>query len=165
MKPLLKHIASFILPFLVLVVVPNSIEDNWTWRNEIQSYAGMAFMLTGLITMSVTIASFITIGKGTLAPWSPTKKLVLNGLYRHVRNPMILGVFLVLLGEAMAFASLPILIWSGCFMIINTVYFILSEEPGLERRFGDEYRQYKKHVGRWWPRLTPYDPTTSLTQP
>jgi len=69
---------------------------------------------------------------------------------------MILGVLMVLLGEATAFSSIKILEWAGVFFLINTAYFIVSEEPKLEKRFGADYLEYKKHVGRWIPRLTPY---------
>jgi protein-S-isoprenylcysteine O-methyltransferase Ste14 len=108
--------------------------------------------------MTITISSFIRIGKGTLAPWAPTKRLVIKGPYRYVRNPMILGVMTVLFGEALGLWSKNILIWTGAFILINTVYFLFYEEPNLEKRFGEEYRIYKKHVPRWLPRLTGYQP-------
>lgn len=158
MKHILKQLFSFILPITVLVIVPLWIEKHRVVDFSFRLLCGIALMAIGLIVMGLTILSFIRIGRGTLAPWSPTKKLVITGLYRHVRNPMILGVFTVLLGEALSLWSQNILIWAMCFLFINTIYFILSEEPGLEHRFGDEYRHYKKHVSRWIPRLTPYSP-------
>jgi protein-S-isoprenylcysteine O-methyltransferase Ste14 len=72
---------------------------------------------------------------------------------------MILGVLTTLLGEAVMFSSAHILKWAGLFFLINTTYFKLSEEPGLESRFGDEYIQYKKKVGMWIPRFRPYAET------
>lgn len=71
---------------------------------------------------------------------------------------MILGVNTVLIGEAIAFSSLNILIWAACFFIMNTIYFIFSEEPGLKKRFGKEYEEYKRNVPRWIPRRHPYKP-------
>ena len=156
MKNLLKQIVSFILPVTVLVIVPLWIEKNRAIHVGTHLFLGLIFILTGLIIMGFTISSFIRIGKGTLAPWSPTKKLVITGLYRYVRNPMILGVLIVLLGEALSLWSKNILIWAGAFFIINTVYFIIYEEPDLEKKFEGEYREYKKHVSRWLPRLTPF---------
>jgi len=153
---ILKNIFSFILPITVLILVPRWIEKSWTVPSYVNLVAGSTLGLIGLSVMAVTITSFIRIGKGTLAPWSPTQKLVVVGLYRYVRNPMIMGVATVLLAEAVTFWSLPILEWAGIFILINTTYFILSEEPGLEHRFGQDYIEYKKHVGRWIPRLTPY---------
>ena len=154
----LKQIFSFILPVTVLVIVPLWIEKNRTLQMNVHLFAGLVVILLGLIMMAITISSFIRIGKGTLAPWSPTKKLVIKGPYRYVRNPMILGVLTVLLGEALSLWSKSILVWAGEFFIINIIYFIIYEEPNLEKRFGDEYREYKKTVSRWLPRLTPYHP-------
>jgi|SRR4051812_2111045 protein-S-isoprenylcysteine O-methyltransferase Ste14 len=157
MTNILKQIFSFILPITVLVIVPAWIEKNWTININFSLFAGSTLVLIGLMIMVVCISSFIRIGHGTLAPWSPTKKLVVRGLYRYVRNPMILGVWIVLLGEALALKSQNILIWAASFFVINTIYFIVYEEPDLEDRFGEEYRDYKKHVSRWLPRLKPYE--------
>jgi protein-S-isoprenylcysteine O-methyltransferase Ste14 len=156
MTNVLKQIFSFILPITVLVIVPLWIEKDWTININFSLFAGSIMVLIGLLIMVVCISSFIRIGRGTLAPWSPTKKLVVKGLYRYVRNPMILGVLIVLLGEALVLRSQNILIWAASFFVINTIYFIVYEEPDLEDRFGDEYRQYKKHVSRWLPRRRPY---------
>jgi protein-S-isoprenylcysteine O-methyltransferase Ste14 len=161
---LLKQIFSFILPVTVLVIVPLWVEENWTVRLSFHLFAGLIIAVIGLTIMALTISSFITIGKGSLAPWSPPKKLVIKGLYRYVRNPMILGVLTVLLGEALGVWSKNILVWAGEFFIINIIYFIIYEEPNLEKRFGDEYREYKKHVSMWIPRRTPYYPDESKKQ-
>jgi protein-S-isoprenylcysteine O-methyltransferase Ste14 len=110
----------------------------------------------GLMLMVATIRLFVTVGKGTLAPWEPTQRLVLRGVYRHVRNPMIAGVFFVLLGEAVLAASLPMLGWFAVFVVVNAVYIPLAEEPGLVRRFGDEYLPYQRNVPRWIPRVRPW---------
>lgn len=156
MKNLLKQIFSFILPVTVLVLVPLWIEQNRTIHSGLLLIFGVMLIVAGLSVMTVTISSFIRIGKGTLAPWSPTKKLVIKGLYRYVRNPMILGVLTVLLGEALLLQSKNILIWAVFFFFINTVYFIVYEEPDLESRFGEDYCEYKKNVSRWLPRSTPF---------
>ncbi|MEP6595368.1 MAG: isoprenylcysteine carboxylmethyltransferase family protein [Ginsengibacter sp.] len=163
MKNLLKQIVSFILPVTVLVIVPLWIEKNRTIHPGAHLFLGLTCVLSGLTVMVLTISLFIKIGRGTLAPWSPTKKLVITGLYRYVRNPMILGVLTVLLGEALSLWSENILIWAASFFIINTIYFFIYEEPDLERKFGEDYREYKKHVSRWLPRLTPFYPDQKKT--
>lgn len=66
---------------------------------------------------------------------------------------MVTGALFMLLAEAMLFHSWPVAIWTAIFFVLNTVYFSLSEEKGLEKRFGDDYRVYKAHVPRWIPRL------------
>jgi protein-S-isoprenylcysteine O-methyltransferase Ste14 len=66
---------------------------------------------------------------------------------------MIAGVFFVLLGEAVVAASLPLLGLFALAVVVNAVYIPLSEEPGLAKRFGDEYLTYQQNVSRWIPRL------------
>jgi protein-S-isoprenylcysteine O-methyltransferase Ste14 len=69
---------------------------------------------------------------------------------------MISGVFAILLGEAVTAASLPLLCWLVFFVVANAVYILLVEEPGLVKRFGEEYEIYRRNVRRWIPRLTPW---------
>jgi len=107
--------------------------------------------------MVATIRLFVTLGKGTLAPWEPPQRLVVQGVYRHVRNPMISGVILVLLGESLLTASLPLFRWFLVFAVVNSAYIPLLEEPGLVKRFGEAYLTYKRNVPRWVPRLTPWN--------
>jgi protein-S-isoprenylcysteine O-methyltransferase Ste14 len=120
---------------------------------------GVALIALGFALWVWTVRLFMLIGKGTLAPWDPTGHLVVEGPYRHVRNPMITAVLGVLLGEAAVFGSAGLLTWAAVFLGINWVYFVVLEEPGLERRFGDEYRAYRRNVPRWIPRRTPWTPT------
>lgn len=98
------------------------------------------------------------IGRGTLANWDPTRRLVVEGPYGYLRNPMITGVLAVLLGEAAVFGSPALLIWCAVFLASNWAFFLLSQEPGLVRRFGDEYGAYKRTVPRWISRRTPWAP-------
>lgn len=153
---ILKQLFSFILPLTVLIIIPLSIEQNFRMQYMFTSAPGLFLIFLGLFIMGLSILSFIKIGKGTLAPWNPTKKLVIVGLYGHVRNPMILGVLIVLIGESILFLSVNIFVWAVIFFLINNIYFSLYEEPNLEERFGDEYREYKKNVLRWLPRRSPY---------
>lgn len=88
--------------------------------------------------MVATVRLLARVGQGTLAPWDPTQHLVVEGMYRHVRNPMIAGVFAVLLGEAWLAASVPLFLWCTFFVLVNALYIPLLEEPGLVKRFGDE---------------------------
>ena len=119
--------------------------------------AGVAVASTGIFLLAVTIRLFIVIGRGTLAPWKPAQKLVVKGPYRYARNPMISGVSLILAGEAILFRSYNLLAWLIVFLLINHIYFVLVEEPGLAKRFGEEYEIYKRNVPRWLPRLTPWE--------
>jgi protein-S-isoprenylcysteine O-methyltransferase Ste14 len=97
---------------------------------------GILFIGVGLVLMIATIRLFVTVGRGTLAPWNSTQRLVVQGVYRHVRNPMISGVMFILFGKALRAASLPLLIWFSIFVVANVIYIPLVEEPGLMKRFG-----------------------------
>ncbi len=159
MKTLLKQLFSCILPITVLILVPLYIENNFDLSLNVLTIIGLLLGLAGLSILLMTIRMFIRIGQGTLAPWSPPKKLVTSGMYAHVRNPMITGVLTVLLGESLLFHSKNIFIWFVSFFFINYIYFILFEEPSLERRFGEEYLEYKSNVPRWIPRSKPWRAT------
>jgi protein-S-isoprenylcysteine O-methyltransferase Ste14 len=154
MKRIIKQISSFILPVTVLVLVPLYIEKDISMKNLGTFFMGIGIICLGLMVMILTISLFITRGKGTLAPWSPTKRLITVGIYRRVRNPMIMGVLTILIGESIAIQSIKIGVWALVFFIVNNFYFILYEEPNLGRKFGEEYMEYKRNVGRWVPRIT-----------
>ena len=120
--------------------------------------AGALALAAGLRLAVQTIRLFASVGEGTLAPWDPTLQLVVVGPYRRVRNPMITGVGLVLLGQGLILGSVAILIELAAFAAINAIYMPLMEEPGLERRFGPGYAAYKRAVPRWIPRREPWSP-------
>jgi protein-S-isoprenylcysteine O-methyltransferase Ste14 len=158
LKDVLKQLFSLILPITVLIIVPSLIERRPVIASSAELIPGGILLAIGLFIMTQTILTFIRIGKGTLAPWSPTRKLIVGGMYAYVRNPMILGVITVLLAESLVFNSRSIFMWAVLFYVINTVYFIILEEPALEKRFGEEYRSYKRNVPRWIPRMKPWRP-------
>jgi protein-S-isoprenylcysteine O-methyltransferase Ste14 len=156
----LRHLlAILLLPTMVAVVVPQWIlrslagaDSRWPRDGALTLAAqslGLAFILAGVALAFWCIALFARVGRGTLAPWDPTSRLVAVGPYRYVRNPMISGVAATLAGQALLTGSRLVALWFATFVAINHVYFVLSEEPGLEKRFGDEYRAYKQSVPRW----------------
>jgi len=162
MKNILRQIVSFILPVTVLILIPLDIERNISVRNYALFFIGLIIMIIGLFLLVMTVGTFIRVGKGTLAPWSPPKKLVFVGMYGYVRNPMITGVLIVLTGESIAILSFNIFIEAIIFFIINNIFFVIYEEPNLQKRFGDEYMDYKRNVPRWIPRLKPYNTDSEL---
>jgi protein-S-isoprenylcysteine O-methyltransferase Ste14 len=119
--------------------------------------AGLLCIGAGLALLVQTIRLFAIVGRGTLAPWDPPRRLVVRGIYRHVRNPMISGVIAVLLGESLIAGARPLALWCALFMCINAVYIPLLEEPQLAARFGADYLTYRKNVPRWLPRLRPWN--------
>ena len=110
----------------------------------------------GLAMAVWTVRLFVTIGRGTPAPWSPPKKLVVQGPYRYTRNPMITAVTWMIGAESLLMGSWPLAAWMLVFAIGNTIYIARVEEPALEKRFGETYRRYKSNVPRWFLRLRPW---------
>ena len=166
MKNILRHLSSFLAPILLCFVVPylivvserQSMTRPLVTPSIILALIGSVIVVGGLVLLVATIRMFILIGNGTIMPWDPTRKMIVAGVYRHVRNPMILGTIITQVGEAILFASYEIALLAVLNFAINTIYFIYLEEPGLEKRFGEEYIQYKKNVPRWLPRLNPWQP-------
>jgi protein-S-isoprenylcysteine O-methyltransferase Ste14 len=158
----LRHLLSIlILPFTMVFLVPrwllrgySASDTRWidgTLPATAAHIIGAITLLVGFALFAWCISLFARIGKGTLAPWDPTKRLVVTGPYRYVRNPMITGVLTMLAGEALFLGSRVVGIWAFTFFIINNIYFLLLEEPGLEQRFGASYVEYKSVVPRWLP--------------
>jgi len=155
---LLPAVVTLAVPYWILSRRPADLAGWLSPATLAALLAGAAVVGLGLLLVGGTIRRFATEGRGTLAPWDPPRHLVVSGVYRRVRNPMISGVILILLGEALALRSTPLLEWAAGFWVINAIYIPLLEEPMLEARFGDEYGEYKAHVPRWVPRRTAWTP-------
>lgn len=154
-----------LIPGTVMVFIPAIIivlTENTKYSAKLlpaESYLfwmGLIIAGIGLFLATWTVKLFVKIGKGTPAPWNPPQNLVVIGPYRHVRNPMLLSAFLIVLAEAVILQSFPIAIWLAFIIIANFIYIHFFEEKTLEERYGEEYRQYKRHVPAWIPRLTPW---------
>jgi protein-S-isoprenylcysteine O-methyltransferase Ste14 len=132
-----------------MVFPPDSVTPWWQ---------AAPFALVGLVLMVWSVQMYKKHGgDGTPAPWDPIENFVVTGPYLYVRNPMLIGVILFQFAEAIFLQSWPVSIWAAIFIGANMIYFPLSEEPALEKRFGDAYGQYKQNVPRWIPRLSPWN--------
>ena len=156
--------AIAVLPVIVTILAPRWICRRYgvTFQPPTHTLAwlsiaaGVLLLLAGLTLFITTLYLFATEGRGTLAPWDPPRHLVVRGPYRFVRNPMISGVLLIVLGESLVFRSIPLAEWAAAFAAINLIYIPLIEEPQLRGRFGEEYERYKRNVPRLFPRLRPW---------
>ena len=160
--PLIK--AFFIFPMNIMGVIPGFLL--WSSREGgifekyplsfdlIRSFPSGLLIGIGASLCWVSVSLFSEYGGGgTPAPYDPPKFLVARGVYRYVRNPMMIGVILVLLGEAMLSGSLPVFTWALIFFQACLVLIPFWEEPDLEHRFGEAYLEYKRKVPRWVPKL------------
>jgi len=160
-----RHLLSVaILPFTMTVLIPWWIARDAGTTPQLGTdavsiaiqCAGIVSLGVGLVLFTASLRQFAVRGRGTLAPWDPPKHLVVDGPYRYVRNPMISGVVFILFSEAMLLLSPAHLAWASLFLLLNLIFIPLIEEPELESRFGDSYREYCRHVSRIIPRLHPW---------
>jgi protein-S-isoprenylcysteine O-methyltransferase Ste14 len=168
----LRHtLAVAALPFVVAVIIPvwlarsNDVVLRFapTRSLGLAQALGLLLLITGALLFVGSLRRFATDGDGTLAPWDPPQRLVVTGLYRYVRNPMITGVLFVVTGEALMLWSGPHAEWAFIFFLANALYIPVIEEPLLLRRFGAPYREYCRHVRRFLPRLRPWAPSADGT--
>ena len=161
-----RHLISFLVaPVTMTIVVPASIV-NWPHVHMPDlgsplivglAYVGGLLIACGLGLLIWTVLLFDREGKGTLGVGKVMGEpvdLVVQGPYRHVRNPMITGVLCILLGEAAVLASGWLLLWFAIFFVCIASFIRLWEEPHLAQRYGSAYLDYRGNVPRWIPRIS-----------
>src|SRR5256885_904948 len=118
-----------------------------------QEVVGMVAGPAGAAIALWCIFTFASIGRGTPAPFDPPRRLVIEGPYRLVRNPMYIGAGLALAGASMYYHSWVLMAYTVVFFLAVHLFVIGYEEHTLRRTFGEEYDAYCRHARRWWPRL------------
>jgi protein-S-isoprenylcysteine O-methyltransferase Ste14 len=147
----------FLAPGIVAGVVPWWI-SGWDVRWPMSGLAVAVMVVGGVLVAAAAVVlirafvRFVTEGRGTPAPVAPTERLVIGGEYRYVRNPMYVAVITAILGQAMIFGSLPLLVYAAIVWAIMAAFVHWYEEPVLLERYGDEYQRYRQHVRAWLPR-------------
>ncbi|MFF3437229.1 methyltransferase family protein [Streptosporangium sp. NPDC002721] len=132
-----------------------------SWVTVPSRLAGAALVLAGTVVLVRAFARFVVEGLGTPAPIAPTEHLVVGGLYGHVRNPMYVAVFAIIVGQALLLGC-PVLLLYAAVTAVPIVAFVRRyEEPALRRAFGAEYEGYRAAVPGWWPRSRAYEAPSS----
>lgn len=138
-------VAGLIPLWITGIRINNIFDEVW----QLHHYIGTIAFLIGFVIMLWCIISFAVIGRGTLSPVDPTKKLVISGLYYFSRNPMYVGVVLILIGEAIFFQSANLWFYSLFVFVGFHLFAVYIEEPRLRKDFGEEYNLYCQKVRRW----------------
>jgi len=89
-------------------------------------------------------------------PLAPTRRLVVTGFNRYIRNPMYASLIVVLIGQALLFGQAVLLLYAAVMWVVTAAFVRWYEEPTLTREYGEEYREYRRAVPAWWPRLRPW---------
>ena len=117
---------------------------------EFNNYVGFLVFIVGILVVFYCIYDFAKRGKGTLSPADKTKELVISRLYTYSRNPMYVGIILVLIGEVIFLNSIKLLVYTIIVFIGFHLFVILVEEPRLKKDFKEKYKKYSSTVGRWF---------------
>ena len=117
---------------------------------------GVLLIVAGAPVLLESFARFALVGRGTPSPVAPTERLVVSGLYRHVRNPMYLAVVSLIFGQGLLFGSRDLLWYGALTWAAFHLFVLFYEEPALRRRYGEEYMAYRAAVWRWRPRARGY---------
>ncbi|MFY9820728.1 MAG: isoprenylcysteine carboxylmethyltransferase family protein [Thermoanaerobaculia bacterium] len=146
----LVYSAGFIWLWTWLALLARSLDPRISvvlplWLRPLGFVVGAA----GLLLAGACIATFVTRGRGTPAPFDPPREFVASGPYRYVRNPMYVGAAAALLGAGLAYSSPGIVLLSLAFLLVMHLFVVLYEEATLADRFGASYRQYTAAVHRW----------------
>jgi protein-S-isoprenylcysteine O-methyltransferase Ste14 len=158
-----KNVGALLKTVLFTVFVPGTVAGYIPWRlrnhaaaaaHGVEEGAAIGIIMVGvLIYLHTAFWGFALTGGGTPAPIAPTGNLVVVGLHRFVRNPMYIGVALVIGGQAWLFHSLHLAIYMACMLLVAHLFVITYEEPTLRKQFGEEYEQYRAKVPRWIPKI------------
>jgi protein-S-isoprenylcysteine O-methyltransferase Ste14 len=157
---ILGSFCFLLAPGVVAGLVPRWI-SHWQIKAPLLGIAAFRVIGATLIVLGVpmlldSFARFAVQGLGTPAPVFPTKHLVVTGLYRHVRNPMYVGVIALIAGQGLLFGNLRVLEYGALVWLAFYLFVLSYEEPKLRRTFGDEYREFCRNVPRWLPQLKPW---------
>jgi protein-S-isoprenylcysteine O-methyltransferase Ste14 len=143
---------------LIFIYLPGQLLS-WSGiaRPTVTGPLQIAGMIIGGIGAAIAlwcIFAFAAIGKGTPAPFDPPRRLVIEGPYRFVRNPMYIGATLGLAGAAIFYGSLTLSIYTASFLLAAHLFVVVYEEPTLRKSFGADYEAYCQRVRRWVPGRT-----------
>jgi len=138
----------YLLMALAAMALMHWLLPGYRYVHEPLAYAGLIAVLFGIVMASMSAAMFRKAGTG-IEPFDEATTLVTGGFYRHTRNPMYLGMLLMLAGSAFLLGSAGAVLPVVIFALIIHNHFVLGEERFLEAVFGQRYLDYKSSVRRW----------------
>jgi protein-S-isoprenylcysteine O-methyltransferase Ste14 len=164
----LRRGAAILATAVFLVLAPGTVVglvpwwiSEWQMQTPFPGFAvfrviGVLLIAVGIPALLSSFARFALQGIGTPAPVFPTKRLVVSGFYRYVRNPMYIAVVSIVLGQALLLGNVWVLVYGLCAWLVTHFFVLYYEEPTLQKTYGMEYLEFCANVPRWLPRLAPW---------
>lgn len=121
------------------------------YLDMVLTYCGALLFAIGSLLLLSGAYYLVSRGEGTPLPFDPPQRMVVAGPYAHMQHPMALGFLIVAFAEAVWFRSVSLVVYALLLTVLVNLYIIYLEEPGLERRFGEDYRAYQAATPRWFP--------------
>ena len=138
----------YLLMTLLVMWLANRYFPLNRYIDEPAAYSGIVLVFVGIVVDVVSAERFRQAETGLL-PFNEATTLLTGGFYRYTRNPIYMGMFLMLLGVAILLGSVGALLPIPVFVLIIRNNFVLGEERFLEAAFGQHYLDYKSEVRRW----------------
>ncbi len=152
MHPLIKTlIFTVLVPGTVAVFVPQSMAKRPAQAWSLLGAVGVLAGALGALIYLRCAWDFAWTGRATPAPIDAPKVLVVKGLYVWVRNPMYVGVLLMVAGQSALYRSGAIAEYGAAVAGVFCLFVLLYEEPVLRRQFGASYEEYCRRTPRWFP--------------
>ncbi len=150
---LLMFISAIALFFIAALMT-----DRWLNLTGVSLPVWTIFLAIFLIVPGTSLAFWTWIefikARGTPVPINPPQRLIVSGPYAYTRNPMLTGLYLIFFGIGILIGSLSFtLFYTPLFILVNTLYIKKVEEHEMELKFGQAYREYKKRVPLYFPRI------------
>jgi protein-S-isoprenylcysteine O-methyltransferase Ste14 len=144
---------TLVMPGTVGVYVPQALKVAGARRPLAFPWLGVVLFCCGVAIYLWCAWDFVSKGLGTPAPIDAPRVLVVKGLYRFTRNPMYVGVSLLIVGQALYYGSWHIAVYAMVFVVLVNLFVLFYEEPTLRRLFGEQYEEYCRKVPRWVRRV------------
>ena len=138
----------YLLITLVLMWLLQTFLPVYQYLHEPVAYLGIVLVFCGIVISAVSAGMFKKADTG-IKPFDEATALITAGFYRYTRNPMYLGMFLMLFGVAFLLGGIGALFPIPIFTLIIRNHFVLGEERFMEASFGQQYLDYKSAVRRW----------------
>ncbi len=152
---LLHGVFTIAFPYLILQL---TARFDWLHFDIGVGFVGWVVVALGALLYAVAGYELLALSKTGATPLEEPTRLRTGGLYGWSRNPMLLGVVVVLIGESLAFQSLALIAYAVLYWCWLTAFLVLIEEPAMRRKFGDGFDRYRRRVPRWFLRLRPRRP-------